>query len=173
MFQSLRANSQIYIYRKGNKPFIELGYLVNSPTPRVKFPNQPFIPNQEYVVDLNIKIGEKTELFSNVPANLEVAECYFNNEAVILYTNKDSISADLSVLKQKSIDIINSVPYHEELVKSYDEMLKGLNPEIVQKELQDKEITELKGKVDNLTCSVEQLMAANKELLEQLKNKES
>lgn len=173
MFQSLRSNSQIYVYRKGTKHSIELGYLVTTPTPRVKFPNQPFIPNQEYVVDLNVKIGDKTELFSNIPANLDVAECYFNNESAILYTNKDNLSADLSVLKQKSIDVINSVPYHEDLVVQYDELLKGLNPEIIQKELQDKEINDLKGKVDDLSLNVKELMEANRLLLEQLKNKEN
>ena len=37
MFQSVRPNSQIYIFHKGDSPKIEVGYVSNHPLPRPKY----------------------------------------------------------------------------------------------------------------------------------------
>ena len=62
--------------------------------------------------------------------------------------------------KQKSINIINSRPYHEDRIKKLDAILSTLNPEFAEKQVQKEEIAELKSQVGSLTTQVERLVEA-------------
>ena len=60
MFQSLRNSNPVYIFHKGDKPYLEIGYVSSVTTPRPKYPvpsnfNQP----QETLVDITVKIGDQ------------------------------------------------------------------------------------------------------------------
>ena len=71
------------------------------------------------------------------------------------------MNSEIISLKQKSIDVINSKPYHENLVVTYDKILSDFNPEMAEKQAQQQEITELRNQMNemsrNMALLIEQL----------------
>ena len=61
------------------------------------------------------------------------------------------MNSEILSLKQKSIDIINSVPYHKNLIITYEKLLSDFNPEMAEKQAQQKEISELRAQMDEMS----------------------
>ena len=53
-------------------------------------------------------------------------------------------------MKQKSIETINSVPYHEQRIKVLDALYQQLNPEEAEKVQRDKEYQEMKSELQEM-----------------------
>ena len=64
-------------------------------------------------------------------------------------------------IKQKSLDIVNSVDYHKNLVQQYDRILSEFNPEMAEKQAQQQEIASLREQMEqmskNMALLIEQL----------------
>lgn len=169
MFQSLRPNSQIFVLHRGDSLAVDIGFVTNVSIPRPKFTPQPIIGKpQEAVVDISAKLGNTIVNYTNLDAAADIAESVSNGESLVIATSKDAMNSEIMNLKQKSIDIINSKEYHENLVQEYDKVLNSLNPEFAEKEQQKIEINALKEQVSQMTQNVEALMQANKALIEKL-----
>lgn len=181
MFQSLRQNSPLYIFHKGNSPKLDIGYVINQPITKPKYAVPPTIgQSQEYITDLVVKVNNETINYNSIPSNLDIADCYANGESIVISTNKDAINAEIVSLKQKSIDIIQSVDTHKQLIIDYDKLLSDLNPEYAEKKQQEQEISSLKQQVGDMnkqigdvTIMVKELMDANNKLIEHIKQKET
>lgn len=172
MFQSVRPNSQIYIFHKGDTPRIDIGYVTNQPIPRPKYQlPAAFGQPQEMVVDLVVKVNDQTFNYNNLPATLDVADSFSNGENIVISDSKEAMNAEIVNLKQKSIDIINSKPYHEELVSKYEKLLSEINPEFAEKQEQKMEIDTLKIQMAEMSKSISSLMESNKALIEKLTTK--
>ena len=152
MFQSVRPNSPIYVFHKGDNPRLETGYVVNQPIPKPKYqmPNA-FGQPQELVVDLVIKLNDTTVNMNAIPAQLDIADSYSNGENLVISDSREAMNSEILSLKQKSIDIINSAPYHKNLINTYDKLLSDFNPEMAEKQAQQKEISELKAQMDEMS----------------------
>jgi hypothetical protein len=152
MFQSVRPNSPIYVFHKGDNPRLETGYVVNQPIPKPKYqmPNA-FGQPQELVVDLVIKLNDITVNMNAIPAQLDIADSYSNGENLVISDSREAMNSEILSLKQKSIDIINSVPYHKNLVVTYDKLLSDFNPEMAEKQAQQKEISELRAQMNEMS----------------------
>lgn len=169
MFQSVRPNSQIYIFHRGDNPRLEVGYVVNQPIPRPKYQlPAAFGQPQETVVDLVVKTNEQTYNYNNLPAQLDVADSVSNGESLIISDSKDGISSEILNLKQKSQDIANSKEYHLSLVEKYEKILMDIHPELAEKQEQKQEIDVLKSKMEEMSKSIAALMESNKVLIERL-----
>lgn len=169
MFQSVRPNSQIYIFHRGDNPRMEIGYVVNQPIPRPKYQlPAAFGQPQETVVDLVVKTNDQTYNYNNLPAQQDVADSLSNGESLIISDSKDGINAEIVNLKQKSIDIVNSRDYHLDMVEKYDKILMDLNPELAEKQEQKQEIDILKTQMSEMSRSIAALMESNKELIARL-----
>jgi hypothetical protein len=169
MFQSVRPNSQIYIFHKGDNPRLEIGYVVNQPVARPKYQLPvSFGQPQEMVVDLVVKTNEQTYNYSNIPAQQDVADSLSNGESLIISDSRDGINAEILNLKQKSIDIANSKDYHLSMANKYDKILVELNPELAEKQEQKQEIDSLKLQMAEMSKSISSLMESNKALIEKL-----
>lgn len=169
MFQSLRPNSQVYIFYKGDNPRLEKGFVVNSPIVRPKYTVPAnFGQSSEKVVDLTIKIAGQNCNFSGLPAELDIADSYSNGESIVVSDNKEAMNAEILSLKQKSIDIVNSIEFHKSLITNCDTILTDLNPEFAEKKARDDEIKQLKDQMNDLTAQMSDLMAANRSLIEKL-----
>lgn len=169
MFQSVRPNSQIYIFHRGDSPRMEIGYVVNQPIPRPKYQlPAAFGQPQETVVDLVVKTNDQTYNYNNLPAQQDVADSLSNGESLIISDSKDGINAEIVNLKQKSIDIANSRDYHLDMVEKYDKILMDLNPELAEKQEQKQEIDILKTQMSEMSRSIAALMESNKELIARL-----
>lgn len=171
MFQSLRPNNQIYILHK-NVPSLDIGTVISVSIPTPKYPVQPmFGQPQELVVDIVAKVNNQDITYQKVPANVDIAD--FGNNSIVLADNREAMNSEILSLKQKSLDIINSVEYHNELISNCDKLLTDLNPEFAEKQLQQNEINFLKSKVQEITDNFTSLMEMNKQLIAQLKGSET
>lgn len=167
MFQSVRPNSPIYVLHKGDNPRLETGYVVNQPIPKPKYQMPTaFGQPQEMIVDLVIKLNDTSMNLNSIPANLDIADSYSNGENVVISDSREAMNSEIISLKQKSIDIINSSPYHQSLVKQYEKLLSDFNPELAEKQAQQQEIASLRSQMNEMSKNMELL-------IEQLKNKEN
>lgn len=167
MFQSIRPNSPIYVFYKGENPRIAVGQVTNQSAVRPKYTvptayGQP----QDLIIDFSIRLGEQTCKFTNIPASADIADAICDGESVIISASKDAMNAEILNMKQKSIDIINSVDYHKSFISKCDKLLMDLNPDFAEKQSQREEIASLKK-------SVEELIESNRKLMEQLSQKTS
>ncbi len=162
MFQTLRVNSPIYILHKEGTPYVETGTVVSvsNPMPKFSMPNpamQPFGSPTEMVVDVVANVNGQQMSFQKLPANKDIEDSLINK--IVISTNRDAMNSEVVALKQRSIDHINSVEYHQGVILGCDKILETLNPEFGEKVRRDKEMSDLRGQVERMTNAFESLMA--------------
>ncbi len=133
-FQNLRNNHQIYILHKDAIPSLEIGKIVNVSVPVPKYGNNSMY--NDLVLDITADVEGRATNFQKLPANSEIAD--FGNNVVVA-TSKDAMNSEVMSMKQRSLDILNSIEQHQSIIKGCDEILKILNPEIVEKQRQEEE----------------------------------
>ena len=156
MFSALRQGSTLYILEKGEKPSLKMGQVVG-----VTFPNTNFLTNNA-TVNITVKVGESTRELTDVPSSLSVAQ----QSDLIIAETKDLMSNEVDNLVQSSRNIIESVPYHQNLVESCEEILKGLNPRFAKEKERDEDINGLKREMGEMGSKMDKILT----LLETLNN---
>ena len=101
----------------------------------------------DLIIDIVADIDGKTTNFQKIPANSEIAD--FGNNVVIA-VNKDAMNSEVLSMKQRSLDILNSVEQHQSIIKGCDEILQMLNPEIAEKQKQEQENKALREEINSL-----------------------
>lgn len=168
MFQSLRVNNQVYILHKGATPTVEIGSVTNVSAPMPKFPvPSQFGQPQEMVVDVTISVNGQNINYQKLPANAEIAD-FGQNGNMVIACSRDAMNAEVTAMKQKSIDILNSVEFHQSVITGCDKMLTVLNPEFAEKQRQEMEINSLKEQVGSMSKSMNELIELNRQLMEKL-----
>ena len=161
MFQTLRVNSPIYILHKEGTPYVETGTVVSvsNPMPKFPMPNNPMQPFSaaEMVVDVVANVNGQQMTFQKLSANKDIEDSIINK--LTISTNRDAMNAEVSALKQRSIDHINSVDYHQSVILGCDKILESLNPEFGEKVRRDKEIADLRGQVQDMSNILRELMS--------------
>ena len=151
MFKQLRQHSQIYILHKGDNYNVEVGFVNSVSAPYPKFTTPPvFGTQQELLVDITVLLNGQTVNFTRLGADTDIAESYSNNEYITITTSKEALNAELNNIKQKSIDIINSVEANKKTINECEKVLKALNPEYAERENQANEIKEINQRVDGI-----------------------
>lgn len=141
-FQNLRPNNTLYILYK-SIPKLEIGK-VNSVSP----PIPKFTGNfSDMIVDISATVNDAINNFQKVPANVEIAD--IGND-IIISSNKQIITDEISTLKQRSQDIIDSIDFHTKVVQDCEGFIKILNPEIAEKEQRDQETKQLREEISSL-----------------------
>lgn len=167
MFQSVRPNSPIYVLHKGDNPRLETGYVINQPIPKPKYQMpRTFGQPQEMIVDLVVKLNDTPINLNAIPANLDIADSYSNGENIVISDSREAMNSEIISLKQKSVDLLNSVNYHQSLIQQYDKLLSDFNPEMAEKQAQQQEIAQLRNQMNEMSKN----MAL---LIEQLKHKDN
>lgn len=169
MFQSLRPSNQFYILHKDAVPYLEVGSVtsVSAPMPKFQFP-QTFGQPQEMVVDVVVRVNDNNATFQKLPANQEIAD-FGTNGAIVVATSKEAMNAELSSLRQKSIDIINSVNFHKSVIDGCDKVLRELNPEYAEKQQQMEKISTLERSIDEMRQNMSSIMKMQQEFFERFK----
>lgn len=157
MFQNLRINQRFYILTKGAIPTLEIGTVSNVTAPQLKFPAMP-LNQSEYIVDVNVMVGNESRQFQKLPTNKEIAD--FGN--MIVSSSKDSINNEILILKQKSEDHIARVEEESNKVKIYESILKELNPEYAEKQKYEEELSNLKEQMNLMVQLVKELKEDSK-----------
>lgn len=144
-FQNLRNNHQIYILKKDVIPTLEIGKITNVSVPVPKYGNTSMY--NDLIIDVTADVDGKTTSFQKIPANSEIAD--FGNNIVIA-TSKEAMNNEVASMKQRSLDILNSVEQHQSIIKGCDEILQMLNPEIAEKQRQEQENKALREEINSL-----------------------
>ena len=166
MFQGLRTNSLFYVLDKGENPSLRIGQVVSVSNPQTRYPsfNNGFTPQpMETVVDVRVKLGDEESDFKQLPANGQIA----NDKNLVVSDSKEAMSAEVDAMLRQSKAILESVDYHERVVKSCEGMLLQLNPQIAKDREQTEKISKLEGKVSGVEDKVDKMMG----LLEKALNK--
>lgn len=157
MFQGLRNNSLFYVLDKGESPNLQIGQVVSVSNPQTKYPtfNNGFTPQpMETVVDVKVKLGDDEVDFKQLPANGQIA----NDKNLVVSDNKEAMSAEVDAMLRQSKAILESVDYHERVVKSCEGMLQQLNPQIAKEKEQTEKINKLEGKVSGIEGKIDKMM---------------
>ena len=144
-FQNLRNNHQIYILHKDVTPTLEIGKVTHVSVPVPKYGTNSMY--NDLILDITVEIEGKTTNFQKLPANGEIAD--FGNNIVIA-VSKDAMNSEISSMKQRSVDILNSLEQHRSIINGCDEILQVLNPEIAEKQRQEQENKALREEINSL-----------------------
>lgn len=166
MFSNLRTNSQIYILHRDAEPYIEIGQVVSVSQPRPRYQSNNFMSAQEQVVDIVVSISGNNVTLQSLPANLDVADQGTLNGSLFISTSRDAMNVEVNSMRQKSLDIINSVDRHKKIIQDCEVLLQRLNPEFAEQKQQKQEI-------DMLKSQMSEIMLGMKELMAQFKSKEN
>ena len=157
MFQGLRTNSLFYVLDKGENPNLKIGQVVSVSNPQTRYPsyNNGFTPQpMETVVDVRVKLGDEEADFKQLPANGQIA----NDKNLVVSDSKEAMSAEVDAMLRQSKAILESVDYHERVVKSCEGMLLQLNPQIAKDREQTEKINKLEGKVSGIEGKIDKMM---------------
>ena len=101
----------------------------------------------DLVIDITADVDGKSTNFQKIPANGEIAD--FGNNIVIA-SSKEAMSNEVMSMKQRSLDILNSIEQHQSIVSGCDEILQILNPEIAEKQRQEQENKAIREEINSL-----------------------
>ena len=144
-FQNLRNNHQIYILHKNAIPTLEIGKVTGVSVPVPKYGNTSMY--NDLVLDITADVEGRTTNFQKLPANSEIAD--FGNSLVVA-VSKEAMNSEVASMKQRSLDILNSIEQHQSIIQGCDEILQILNPEIAEKQKQDLENKALREEIASL-----------------------
>ena len=101
----------------------------------------------DLVLDITVESEGKSTNFQKLPANSEIAD--FGNN-IVLAVSKEAMNSEVMSMKQKSMDILNSIEQHQSIIHGCDEILQVLNPEIAEKQRQEQENKALREEINSL-----------------------
>ena len=133
---------------------------VNGQTTNLQDPSTPQMnPFQqvEMVVDVTVNVNGQTTNLQGLPAGAEIAD-FGQNGNIVVACSRDAMNNEINTSQQKSIDIVNSRDYHQNLINAYDKIREMLNPEFAAKQQQDKEIADLRKQVSDMSKGMNDLM---------------
>lgn len=162
MFSNLRPNSQIYILHKDSTPYVEIGQVVSVSPVQPRFQPNNFITPQELVVDIVVSVNGNNITLQKLPANLDTADQGTATGALFISTSRDAMNSEINSLRQKSLDILNSIEYHKKVTQDCELLLQRLNPEFAEQKQQKQEIDNLKTQMSEMMTSMKELMASLK-----------
>ena len=154
-FSNLRSGNQLYILHKDSIPTIEIGKVISISQVSPKYGN---MYSPEMVVDISANVNGQPTNFQKLPALGDIAD--FGNN-IVLSCNKDAMSSEVLSMKQRSVDIINSVELHYNIIKGCYEILTQLNPEIKEKQRQEEENKALRDELNQLKEMFKEFLKVN------------
>ena len=173
MFSGLRQNSLFYILEKGEAVTLKVGQVVSVSNPQPKY-NQ-YQPMQQYsqpetTVDVKVKVGDEVIDFQKLPSHLSIAN--FGQNGMVVSESKEAMSAEVEAMLRNSNSILDSIPYHQKIITSCDEMLRQLNPQFAKEKEQEEKIGVLEQKMGGIENTLNQMMGMLSEVTKSKKNKE-
>ena len=170
MFHGLRQNGLFYILEKGDDLKLRVGQVVSVSNPQPKYGqfNTPTFGSQpEMTVDIRVKVDEETMDFKQLSANASIA----NSGNVVVSDSKEAMSAEVEGLLRTSKAILDSIPYHEKMLVSCDNVLRDLNPSFKKEKEQEEKMSMLEGEVIGIKDTLNEMMGLLSNALGQSKSK--
>lgn len=158
MFNSIKQGNLLYILEKGEGLSYKIGQVMNvsNPHPRkgsYAMPNNYGV-NTEMFVDIQVKVGDDTINLEELDINQEIA--YSGN--LIVSDNKNVMISEVEGMMCNSRRIVESIQYHENVIKSCDMILRELNPQLAKEKEHEEKIMSLEGKMNNIENTLSNMM---------------
>lgn len=168
MFSALKQGSQIYVLDKKNSPKLHIGEVQSAVSSNPNY--NAFIPNNyiDNKVDITVKIDDSTLELKQINGNLGSATDPVSG--IVIAENKDLMSLEVENMLQNSRKLLDSVPYHEKVIQSGEEILKKLNPRYAKEQERDEEMLNLKAKVGGMESKLDKIFDLLTTKTETLKN---
>lgn len=150
MFQNVRQSCPFYILEKGANFNLKIGSVIGVSNPMPKYPTT-YVTSQfqvETVVDIKVQVGDEQIEFKQLPANVSIAN--FGNNGIVVSDDYQAMSYEIESYINNSKKTIESIPFHENVIKTGDEMLSRLNPQIAKDRENKNRIDELENKFDKM-----------------------
>lgn len=149
MFSALRQGSVIYILRKGEKPELRIGQVTSVTDPAPKFGNMPVYGQpQPTTVNITVKVEDSAMTFEKLDSGAAIMT--YPNENTIVATSREAMNAEVENMFRTSQQILDSVPYHQKVLASCDEIMRTLNPQFAKEKAQEEKIGKLELKVSGM-----------------------
>lgn len=162
MFSALRPNNILYVLNKKDSPTLRKMQVVSVSAPMPKVQGMYSNP-MDTTVDITVKDSNGQEVFKNIPSSLGTA----NDGTIILTETKEAMCSEVEAMITVSRQIIDSVPYHKNILEKGDELLKELNPQFAKEKEQEAKISALETKIGGIESSIGDM----KQMLAQALNK--
>lgn len=129
---------------------VNVGYVesVSAPKPVYKTynPAVSYGLNMQTAVDVKVKIGDEEKEICGLPSSGTTHEY---GDFVVTEAREAMIS-EIDALLHNSQSIIDSVPKHEQIIRSCDRILKELNPTYAKEQERDTAIGDLTARVNDM-----------------------
>ena len=160
MFQGLSQGATVFVLYK-NIPRVADGRVLSVNTHLPQFnPQQPMAMMNGPVTDITIQVGDETIPFAGLPANGVVAN--FPEKGYFLSTDRSAVIREVEAMASASRQILQSIPAHEKMVQDCDTLLLELNPERKKEAEQAKEMSELRGEIEELKALLKESLESKK-----------
>lgn len=157
MFSALRQGSSFFILDKTNVPKLKIGSVVSVSQPMPKY-NNTYVPGHNYtetVVDVVVKVNEEELKFEKLPSNLSIAN--FGQNGIVVSESKEAMNGEVESMLRNSKNIIESVPYHKDVLIACDEMMKELNPQLAKEKEQEQKIAMLENRMGGMESTLQDI----------------
>lgn len=157
MFSALRQGSSFFILDKTNVPKLKIGSVVSVSQPMPKY-NNTYVPGHNYtetVVDVVVKVNEEELKFEKLPSNLSIAN--FGQSGIVVSESKEAMNGEVESMLRNSKNIIESVPYHQDVLVACDEMMKELNPQLAKEKEQEQKIAMLENRMGGMETTLQDI----------------
>ena len=74
----------------------------------------------------------------------------YDNGKTIISDSKDIITQEVNNMINNSQQIINSIPYHQSVLETGEQILRQLNPELAKQKDQEEKINNLESKIGGI-----------------------
>lgn len=152
MFQGLVEGALLYVLNKKEKPTLRIGQVSRVSNPYVP---QGSVYPQAMVVDVIVRFDDGDETIKGLPSLESISE---DKNGVIVSDNKDAMAAKVEAMQRTSKQILDSVPYHQEVVDSCEPILRKLNPALEAERTRDEKISRLENKVEAMEGKLDQIV---------------
>ena len=115
-------------------------------------------------MDVVVRVNDNTTTFQNLPSGADIAD-FGQNGDIVVATSKDAINSELSALRQRNVDIINSIDFRKSVIDGCDKALRELNPEYAEKQKQREEMDTMRRDMDEMRRGMSELMNMQRDFL--------
>lgn len=153
MFNTLREGGTFYILRKGGKdqaPVLRIGQIVkkSDPVNAAGMPVQQFGLPVEAFVNIEVQAGDETYKFDRLSSNEQMR--FYPAENTFITDSRDLVAQEFESLFRTSTQALETMPYHQSVVNSRDEIMCMLNPQLAREKEQEAKIGALEGKINGI-----------------------
>lgn len=153
MFNTLREGGTFYILRKGGKdqaPVLRIGQIVkkSDPVNAAGLPVQQFGLPVETFVNIEVQAGDETYKFDRLSSNEQMR--FYPAENTFITDSRDLVAQEFESLFHTSTQALETMPYHQSVVDSRDEIMCMLNPQLAREKEQEAKIGALEGKINGI-----------------------